>query len=92
MLWHRSTRTGSSVFTDDSATLDQIGIPKSTFYTWYERYASGGPDGLEGRKRHPKRVWNRIADEKVLELALTEPELGPRDQGGSGQAFDLRTS
>ena len=28
-------------------TLDKIGIPKSTFYTWLDRYASGGLDALE---------------------------------------------
>ena len=63
-------------------TLDQIGIPRSTFYAWYDRYLSGGLEALEDRKPRPKRVWNRIADdvrEKVLELALDEPELSPRE-------------
>jgi putative transposase len=63
-------------------TLDQIGIPKSTFYAWYDRYVSGGLEALEDRRPRPKRVWNRIADdvrEKVLELALDEPELSPRE-------------
>ena len=63
-------------------TLDQIGIPKSTFYAWYDRYLAGGLDALEDRKPRPKRVWNRIADdvrEKVLELALDQPELSPRE-------------
>ena len=63
-------------------TLTQIGIPKSTFYTWYDRYLSGGLDALEDRKPRPKRVWNRIADdvrEKILELALDEPEFSPRE-------------
>ena len=62
--------------------LDQIGIPKSTFYAWYDRYVSGGLEALEDHKPRPKRVWNRIADdvrEKVLELALDEPELSPRE-------------
>ena len=27
-------------------TLAQIGIPKSTFYAWYDRYAEGGLDAL----------------------------------------------
>ena len=31
-------------------TLAQIGIPKSTFYTWLDRYAAGGLDALEDRK------------------------------------------
>jgi putative transposase len=63
-------------------TLDQLGIPKSTFYAWYDRYVSGGLEALKDRSPRPKRVWNRIADdvrEKVLELALDEPELSPRE-------------
>ena len=27
-------------------TLAQLGIPKSTFYGWYERYREGGDDAL----------------------------------------------
>ena len=27
-------------------TLDQLGIPKSTFYGWYERYREGGDEAL----------------------------------------------
>lgn len=44
-------------------TLDKIGIPKTTFYAWLDRYAAGGFDALEDRKPRPKRVWNRIPDE-----------------------------
>ena len=63
-------------------TLAQIGIPKSTFYAWYERYLAGGIAALEDRKPRPQHVWNRIADavrEQVLELALDQPELSPRE-------------
>ena len=63
-------------------TLAQIGIPKSTFYAWYDRYVSGGLEALEDRRPRPRRVWNRIADEvrdKVLQLALDQPELSPRE-------------
>ncbi len=28
-------------------TLDQLGIPKSTFYAWYDRYQTGGVGGGE---------------------------------------------
>ena len=62
-------------------TLAQIGIPKSTFYAWLDRYAAGGFEALEDRKPHPGRVWNRIPEEvrqKVVALALEEPELSPR--------------
>jgi len=63
-------------------TLDKIGISKTTFYAWLDRYAAGGFDALEDRKPRPKRVWNRIPDEirdKVIERALEEPDLSPRE-------------
>ena len=63
-------------------TLAQIGIPKSTFYAWYDRYAAGGLDALEDHRPQPKRVWNRIPDEvrqKIIELALEESDLSPRE-------------
>ena len=63
-------------------TLDKIGISKTTFYAWLDRYAAGGLDALEDRKPRPKRIWNRIPDEirdKVIERALDAPELSPRE-------------
>lgn len=56
--------------------------PRSTFYAWYDRYRAGGPDGLEDRTPAPRRVWNKLPDavaEAVLELALKEPALSPRE-------------
>lgn len=63
-------------------TLDKIGIPKTTFYAWLDRYAAGGFDALEDRKPQPRRVWNRIPDairDKIIERALEQPELSPRE-------------
>jgi putative transposase len=63
-------------------TLDKIGIPKTTFCAWLDRYAAGGFDALEDRKPRPRRVWNRIPDvirDKVVARALEEPELSPRE-------------
>jgi len=63
-------------------TLGKIGIPKSTFYAWLDRYADGGFDALEDRKPRPMRVRNRIPDEirdRIIERALEEPELSPRE-------------
>jgi len=63
-------------------TLVQLGIPKSTFYLWYDRYSQGGVEALEDRKPEPKAVWNKIPDETnqaVLDLALEKPELSPRE-------------
>ena len=63
-------------------TLDQLGIPRSTFYLWYDKYQSGGVDALEDKAPMPTRVWNRIPDnvrEQVINLALEQPELSPRE-------------
>jgi transposase InsO family protein len=62
--------------------LDQIGIPKSTFYAWYDRFQTGGLEALEDHRPRPRRVWNRIPDDvrqKILELALDKPDLSPRE-------------
>ena len=34
-------------------TLDMIGVPRTTFYRWYDRYLSLGASGLEDRPSHP---------------------------------------
>ena len=63
-------------------TLDNLGIPKTTFYRWYDRYVAFGLSGLEDRSSGPGRVWNRIPDhvrEQIVDLALNEPELSPRE-------------
>jgi transposase-like protein len=63
-------------------TLDKLGIPKTTFYRWYDRYLALGEAGLDDRSPHPGRVWNRIPDDvrdRIVQLALDEPELSPRE-------------
>ncbi len=63
-------------------TLSRLGIPKTRFYRWCARYEAFGEAGLEDRRPHPGRVWNRIPDEirqAVVDLALDEPELSPRE-------------
>ena len=63
-------------------TLDKLGIPRSTFYAWYNKYQTGGVDALEDKAPMPARVWNRIPDdvrEQIVDLALEEPELSPRE-------------
>lgn len=63
-------------------TLDRLGIPRSTFYRWYDLYLTGGIDALEDKAPMPTRVWNRIPDdirEEIVDLALDEPELSPRE-------------
>jgi transposase InsO family protein len=63
-------------------TLAKLDIPRATFYRWYDRYSRGGPEALNDRPPRPDRVWNRIPDvvrDNVIELALVEPSLSPRE-------------
>ncbi|WP_134682494.1 IS3 family transposase [Paracoccus ravus] len=63
-------------------TLTKLGIAPTTFYRWYDRYVTGGPEGLQDRPSRPSRVWNRIPDEmrgQIIEMALDEAELSPRE-------------
>ena len=63
-------------------TLEILGIARSSFYRWYDRYRQGGPEALADRPSRPDRVWNRIPDEvreEIIEMALDRPELSPRE-------------
>jgi len=63
-------------------TLDKLGIPRTTFYRWYDRYLAGGLAALKDKSPKPGRVWNRIPDDirqKVIDMALEEAELSPRE-------------
>jgi putative transposase len=63
-------------------TLDKLGIPRATFYRWYERYREGGIEGLADHRSSPDRVWNRIPADvrgQIIDLALELPELSPRE-------------
>jgi putative transposase len=63
-------------------TLDMLGIPRTTFYRWYDRYLEDGLDGLADRSPCPGSVWNRIPEdirEQIVEMALDHPELSPRE-------------
>ena len=63
-------------------TLTKLGIPRATFYRWYDRYSGGGPEALTDRSPRPDRVWNRIPDDvrqRIIQLALEEPALSPRE-------------
>ena len=63
-------------------TLAKLGIAKTTFYRWYDRYQAFGVAGLEDRNSNPSRVWNRIPDEvraDIIDLALDETDLSPRE-------------
>ena len=63
-------------------TLDKLGVPRRTFYRWYDRYLEHGEDGLVDRAPHPGLVWNKIPGDirsQILNMALDIPELSPRE-------------
>jgi putative transposase len=63
-------------------TLAKLGIPRSSFYRWYDRNQRGGPEALADRPSRPDRVWNRIPEairSQIVDLALDQPELSPRE-------------
>ena len=63
-------------------TLRELDINRGTFYTWYQRYRGGGPDGLMVKAPHQRRFWNAIPPwvrKKVVETALEHLEKSPRE-------------
>ena len=63
-------------------TLRQMGVPRSTFYDWYQRYAEEGFDGLHDKKPARRPRWNAIpktVQSQVIDLALERTDLSPRE-------------
>jgi len=63
-------------------TIDRLGIPRTTFYRWYDKYLTGGAEALADRSPKPLCIWNRIPDDirqRIVDLALEVPELSPRE-------------
>jgi putative transposase len=63
-------------------TLKELGIGKSTYYAWYNRYLQGGFDALGPSKRNQNRIWNKIPQKeknRVVEIAIDRPELSSRE-------------
>jgi len=76
-------------------TLEKIGIPRATFYRWYDLCQAGGPEALDDRHPKTNRVWNRIPDEvreRIVRLALDEPGLCPRQWVSLGGLAELHGS
>ena len=44
-------------------TLEELDVPRSTFYRWCKRYQEEGYAGLADRKTNVRQFWNRIPDE-----------------------------
>jgi len=62
-------------------TLEELNVPRSTFYRWYKRYQEEGEAGLIDQRPNPCQIWNRIPQEvrrQVVDLALQHPDRSPR--------------
>ena len=62
-------------------TLEELDVPRSTFYRWYQRYQDEGLDGVVDLKPRAKQFWNRIPDivrDQVVQFALEYPDKSAR--------------
>ena len=69
-------------------TLDELQVPRSTFYRWYNLYQEDGLEGLIDHRPNPRQIWNRIPQEvkqQVVELALQHPDRSPMKKAISSQ-------
>jgi len=63
-------------------TLQELGINRSTFYKWYNRYQESGYEGLADNYQVPRQFWNAIPPwekKRIVETALEYPEKSPRE-------------
>lgn len=62
-------------------TLEELQVPRSTFYRWYKQYLEEGEEGLVDQRPNPHQIWNRIPQavkQQVVELALAHPDRSAR--------------
>jgi len=62
-------------------TLQELGVPRSTFYDWYRRYQEDGYEGLADKRTGPRQFWNQIPESvkgEIVDLALKHPEESSR--------------
>lgn len=62
-------------------TLEELDVPRSTFYRWYKRYQEEGEAGLIDKRPNPHQIWNRIppqVKQQVVDLALQHPDRSSR--------------
>ena len=59
-------------------TLRQLGVARSTFYGWYQRYLELGFDGLEDKQPARRAGWNRIPERIKDQVDALEHSRRPR--------------
>ena len=69
-------------------TLNELQVPRSTFYRWYKHYLEEGEAGLVDHRPNPHQIWNRIPQEvkqQVVELA-EQSDIAPERLDGEEAA------
>jgi len=62
--------------------LEQLNVPRSSFFESYRQYLKEGEDGLSPRQRERRQFWNRIPEQvqgQIMELALEHPDKSSRE-------------
>lgn len=64
------------------ATLEQLGIRRSTFYTWYDCYLKFGESGFTNNSTKHRVIWNKIPqaiENQIVDFSLENPTLSSRE-------------
>jgi len=51
-------------------TLEELDVPRSSYYRWYQRYESDGYEGLANRTPNARRFWNKIPESEKEQRKL----------------------
>ena len=65
-------------------TLEEMDVPRSSFYSWYKRYLESGYEGLASGDKRRRQFWDAIPEwekERVVEVAREYPEKSWRKIG-----------
>ncbi|MGD9022259.1 MAG: helix-turn-helix domain-containing protein [Deltaproteobacteria bacterium] len=74
------------------ATLEELGLPQSTYYTWLKQYKAKGLNGLDTGSPVSGKVWKRyVSIEKREDEQLAESKLSPEETQTMTSASDDKT-
>lgn len=62
-------------------TLQELDVPRSSFYRWYRRYREDDAKGLADHSQKRRQFWNKIPQqvrELVVDVALEYTDMSPR--------------
>ena len=65
-------------------TLDELDVPRSSFYRWYRQCQRDGEKGLEPKPSKRRQFWNRLPEpvcDQIVQMALAQPEKSARQLG-----------